>query len=1000
MILKLRRLLDKQQNLYSVSNGEPGDDVNFNSSFVSREVDDSKAAKLDLTDAGSSTVSDTQKNIVDEATWSGRILNGVSGVPVWVSNLIGSIADNVRQRVEAIQAAVETNQTDIGTNATDIGTNATNIGLNTSDIADLRTTTGTSDGDTDMGVYSGAIISDNISQAAINQELETAIENVPLPLTFKGTWDANTNAPALASGVGTNGDVYIVSVSGATNLDGITDWVITDWAVFNGTAWVKVDNSEASTGADLFLSNLTAPTSIPVDLIPTNSAVTDLGSASKRYAEAHMTTLYARDIFQSTAGNQPLDIQTVANSSTGNIDIQTGNASAGPSGNIILQPGTATGTRGSIILQDGSEVSPGIGAVWTQKGVSGEGEWAENSGGGTGFRNLLSNQDSTFEVEDTVGGWLTFDDGGGGYDNGDGGSPTVITIQTEKSTALVGDRSLEILKAALDATGEGLSVGFMAVDLNLRGRDLQGSLEYDFSDANYTSGDATIKAYDQTNANELTVIDGDIPAGNGKLNFGVIGLQDSTALVRLSIYWQTDNATGSAYSSFIDEIRLGDEGPVQGVTFGTDWLPYTPVVSQLGTVSAVDFKYRQDGPDILVQGELTTGTIGAGEVQIGLPPGMAVGAAVSGPTVAGMYLRDVSAITHGGGLIATAGDTYFNVGPATTFNSTISNPVQPANAPQFCGNTERVTFEARIPIAGLQSGANLPVQVGLEDGVIMSVAKNAGSSGAASAITGWDSPDKDTTNSFNTSTGIFTVPQDGDYYAVWHYDTPSDTNSEGTIYVNGSEFMRSTVMQGGGEGSLISGIIPGLVSGDTVSPRTVTARSFAGGTTKNRFSIYKIPSPIVNLGTTNKVAYIKDVKASGQVGGASIAGTQVRVLNTIDGDQSFISLNSNQLTIAPGKYRYRGSCPAYYVDAHQAILYNFSDSQNVPGGEGTAEFTDNSGGGWTTRSIVSGVFTIASEKVFELRHYTALARASNGLGVASSNGNNQIFSELEIEKVK
>jgi hypothetical protein len=64
------------------------------------------------------------------------------------------------------------------------------------------------------------------------------------PLTYQGTWNANTNTPALASGVGTKGDLYVVSVAGTTNLDGISDWQITDWAVFNGTAWEKIDNTD------------------------------------------------------------------------------------------------------------------------------------------------------------------------------------------------------------------------------------------------------------------------------------------------------------------------------------------------------------------------------------------------------------------------------------------------------------------------------------------------------------------------------------------------------------------------------------------------------------------------------------------------------------------------------------------------------------------------------------------------------------------------------------
>jgi len=61
---------------------------------------------------------------------------------------------------------------------------------------------------------------------------------------YQGTWNAATNTPALASGVGTKGHYYVVSVSGNTNLDGITDWVVGDWAIFNGTAWEKADHTD------------------------------------------------------------------------------------------------------------------------------------------------------------------------------------------------------------------------------------------------------------------------------------------------------------------------------------------------------------------------------------------------------------------------------------------------------------------------------------------------------------------------------------------------------------------------------------------------------------------------------------------------------------------------------------------------------------------------------------------------------------------------------------
>lgn len=75
--------------------------------------------------------------------------------------------------------------------------------------------------------------------------LKTASGNTVGALVYRGTWNASTNTPTLQSGVGTKGDYYVVSVAGSTNLDGITDWQVGDWAVFNGLVWQKIDNTDS-----------------------------------------------------------------------------------------------------------------------------------------------------------------------------------------------------------------------------------------------------------------------------------------------------------------------------------------------------------------------------------------------------------------------------------------------------------------------------------------------------------------------------------------------------------------------------------------------------------------------------------------------------------------------------------------------------------------------------------------------------------------------------------
>jgi hypothetical protein len=65
-------------------------------------------------------------------------------------------------------------------------------------------------------------------------------------MTYEGTWNASTNTPTLADGVGDAGMVYIVSVAGTQNLgSGSITFGVGDWVIYNGTIWEKSSNSNA-----------------------------------------------------------------------------------------------------------------------------------------------------------------------------------------------------------------------------------------------------------------------------------------------------------------------------------------------------------------------------------------------------------------------------------------------------------------------------------------------------------------------------------------------------------------------------------------------------------------------------------------------------------------------------------------------------------------------------------------------------------------------------------
>ena len=164
--------------------------------------------------------------------------------------------------------------------------------------------------------------------------------NIVGALNYKGTWDAATNNPALASSVGTKGDYYVVSVSGSTNLNGITDWVVSDWCVFNGSVWQKVDNSEI-----IYVSNVATGTGL------TGGPITTTGTVS----------LANTAVIIGTYGNASAVSQIVVDqqgriTSAGNVTIAIGNSNLQNSnvviGNTTIALGGSTANLGNVTISN------------------------------------------------------------------------------------------------------------------------------------------------------------------------------------------------------------------------------------------------------------------------------------------------------------------------------------------------------------------------------------------------------------------------------------------------------------------------------------------------------------------------------------------------------------------------------------------------------------------------------------------------------------------------
>jgi hypothetical protein len=121
-------------------------------------------------------------------------------------------------------------------------------------------------------------------------------------LSYQGTWDASTNTPTLTSSVGTKGYYYVVSVAGSTNLNGITDWLVGDWAVYNGTAWQKVDNTDAVTSVNGFTGAVSLTTTNIAE--GTNLYYTDVRARASNSAGTGISYDSATGVITNSAPDQ------------------------------------------------------------------------------------------------------------------------------------------------------------------------------------------------------------------------------------------------------------------------------------------------------------------------------------------------------------------------------------------------------------------------------------------------------------------------------------------------------------------------------------------------------------------------------------------------------------------------------------------------------------------------------------------------------------------------
>ena len=292
----------------------------------------------------------------NDHTFTGTL--GVSNGGTGATTLTGYVKGNGTSAFTASSTVPSTDVTGLGTMSTQ-NSNAISVTGGTMSgvtISDYIATT-------QKAVANGVASLDGSGTVPVSQ-LPAAVLGA---LSYQGTWNASTNTPTLTSSTGTKGYYYVVNVAGSTNLNGITDWQIGDWAVYNGSAWQKIDNTDSVTSVNsktgtvvLTYSDITSGV---VPVVNGGTGVTTSSGANSvvlRDANANITTNCLFEGFTSQAAGTLItltasSVQNWVITGSGGQTIKLPDATTLPSGALFTFNNNQS--SGTIVIQNNSSTT-------------------------------------------------------------------------------------------------------------------------------------------------------------------------------------------------------------------------------------------------------------------------------------------------------------------------------------------------------------------------------------------------------------------------------------------------------------------------------------------------------------------------------------------------------------------------------------------------------------------------------------------------------------------
>lgn len=878
-----------------------------------------------------------------------------------------------------VQEALEELQGDINTNATNIGTVSTDLSNHINDTTDAH------DASAISVVPTGNLAADDVQEGLV--ELQGDIDTINTTLTNKVTGPASATDNAVTRYDGTTGKLVqdsVVTIDDVGVTSGITQLNVDNIRVDGNTISSTDTNGNLTldpNGTGDVVANKTLRTVTTEEKSSANDTATGSNATLTFPATGIVRLTGALTSIDMIPAGQPGQVLILENHTGSNVIVN--NDTGATAANRIL-----TGTKANITVSDEASLS------LVYDGT--EQRWMVIGGTGSSSLNNPYNYltGDNFRFENSVGNYGTYADAAGTSPvDGTGGTPNVtIARTTTLGEVLEGVASLEFTKDAVNRQGQGFSVdidGIGEADINKPGRI---SFDYKVTSGTFASGssssnsDIMVFIYDKDNLQMISPFPNYLD-GSGRF----VGFFNFTSSKNYRLIFHVATTSASAYSLSFDNVSFARNEQMT-LSADSDWQSYTPTFTGLGTVTNISFEYRKDGSDILIRGKATVGTPTATEMRISLPTGLLSKSTIATIEVAGILGR--------GGATANFYGYYVTREPNVnymTFSTQTSaqNIFSKQNGNGIFSAGEVLGVEARIPIQGWSTGFTTAETILQNVPVTFRAYRNGGSITANTTIASWTAVEKDSVGAFNSTTGEYTVKVPGDYYFAATIGTTANISGTAYISVNGT-----IKILGSNESSdnrdAISGILPNLVVGDIITLKHGTSATGEANNYATTFMCAKIESPNASLNIP-KVAYLKDVKASGTAGGTFTSGAyQTRTLNDEVDPFGIVTLSANQFTLQAGTYEIEASALVGLVNGHKLKIRNITDSSDTI--IGLSNITSSTDGSSDVAEL-SGTFSISSTKTFELQHRCQTTKATDGFGAAVTFGDSEVFAQVKITRL-